>query len=86
MKDEDLNKNYQILGSELQRLLQADFYFKAMTQLNPQGDFYGELFKLVSNGNILDLTLDETQRRDQANEAINKQVEKIIKGNFKSLE
>lgn len=86
MTFEDIKPFYKISGDELNRLLIAEMYFNAISELSPLGDFYGELYQLATGEELNDSNLSPDDKREKANSAAQDRVLNIIETKFESLE
>lgn len=83
---EEIKPFYKISGDELNRLLIAEMYFNAISKLSPLGDFYGELYQLVTGEELDDSELSSDGKREKANSAAQDKALNIIETKFESLE
>lgn len=77
---------FKISRNELRRLLILEIYAKALMNLSLDGDFYGELYKIATEGNVIKDDVQQELRKSFANEAVQKKVENMMKEKYESLE
>ena len=61
---------FKISRNELRRLLILEMYAKALMNLSLDGDFYGELYKIATEGNVIKDGVQQELRKSFANEKV----------------
>lgn len=81
-----MTETFKISRNELRRLLILEMHAKAYSALPDEGDFYGELYQVATNGERLRDDLHQELRKSTANTAVWDRVEELMDEKYESLE